>query len=257
MPGYREVAPPPELAASVECFWIGRQDGAVAHSRVLPDGCADILFTRDGRQSRLDVVGPMTRFADYTLAAGRMLVGVRFRPGAWRGHFGVPGDRITDRVLPLEDLWGRRANRLLERLADAQSAEECVRLLSPPPAAPHPLQRAFAWMERSHGSIPVDDLARQCGLSPRQFRRTVLEQAGLGPKFLARVLRFRHAVSRAPAAGRDFARLALDCGYYDQAHLIRDFRQFAGQTPAVYADGRFFQSVMARSPVASNHEQRR
>ena len=97
----------------------------------------------------------------------------------------------------------------------------------------------------------MDEVARQCGISPRQSRRTFLEQTGLGPKFLARVLRFRHAVAQASRAGGDFAGLALDCGYYDQAHLIRDFREFAGRTPAAYAAGRFLQSEGRVSAVAS------
>ena len=217
----------------------------------MPDGCADILLTRHGGKLRLEAVGPMTRYADFTQPPGQVLVAVRFRPGAWKPLFDIPADRLTDRIVPLEDLWGKRAGPLLERLSDARTVEQCVRILSPQPAGSLPVQGAIDWMERRHGCVSMDHLARLCGMSPRQLRRTFIEQTGIGPKFLARVLRFRHAAARAPLANGDFAGLAVECGYYDQAHLIRDFREFAGETPAAYAAGRFFQSESVLSAVAS------
>jgi methylphosphotriester-DNA--protein-cysteine methyltransferase len=93
-----------------------------------------------------------------------------------------------------------------------------------------PVEHAVALLERTGGCAAVDDLAREAGLSARQFRRVCLERTGFTPKFLARVLRFRRAAARL-ASGRAAADLALDCGYYDQAHLIHDFREFSGRTP--------------------------
>jgi AraC-like DNA-binding protein len=165
--------------------------------------------------------------------------------------FGIPGDRLTDRIVPLEDLWGKRALHLLDRLAAARTFQECAAILTPPRVEPLPVERVIAWIDQRHGCVTMDQVARECGISPRQLRRTFLEQTGLSPKFLARVLRFRHAVAQAPRAGGDFAGLALDCGYYDQAHLIRDFREFAGRTPTAYAAGRFLQSEDRLPAVAS------
>ena len=118
-----------------------------------------------------------------------------------------------------------------------------VELALPGPTEPSPIERALAWMERRHGVLSIDGLAAHAGLSPRQMRRVCLERAGLTPKFLARVLRFRHALgrlaaSRPHASGAvpgTLAGLALDCGYYDQAHFIHEFREFSGRTPAAHA----------------------
>ena len=104
-------------------------------------------------------------------------------------------------------------------------------LLCPPPAVPGPAQKAISWIEARHGCISIDELAHAAGLSPRQFRRVCLELTGLTPKFLARVLRFRRALAATHTGRPDCAALAADCGYYDQPHLIRDFRQFAGRSP--------------------------
>jgi len=229
---YREIAPPPQLADRVECFWTSEAGASQLH-RVLPDGCADILLTRAGGRIALEAVGPMTRYRDHSAVSGQFHFGIRFRPGMWHDVLGVPADRIVDTVLPLEDLWGSRARRLADPLADAPSDERCIRIVEatlPPMSSASPLERSVAFLERARGCASIDDLAREAGMSARQFRRVCLEKTGLSPKLLARVLRFRHAVSRiTPRA--DAAMVALDCGYYDQAHLIRDFREFAGQSP--------------------------
>lgn len=239
---YREIAPSPRLARTVECFWAIEQLGNEEPHRVLPDGCADILFTRVGDRAAIEAVGPMTRFQDFPQPGGRLLVGVRFHPGMWTAQLGVPGDRITDEVVPLEDLWGGRARELRDRLGEARSVEEWVGVLEQTlPAAEEagPFERGLAWMRKRHGCVSIDEVADQCGLSARQFRRICLAQTGLTPKFLARVLRFRHALEQVHAHPCAFAHLALDCGYYDQAHFINEFRELSGRTPG---DDRFFQS---------------
>lgn len=231
MPEYREIAAPPDRAQMVECIWTMRTGAGEPPYRVTPDGCADILFTRCGSEIRLEAVGPMTVYRDFALPAGASLLGIRLRPGMWSRHFGIPGDRLTDVILPLEDLWGSRARELAERLAGLGSLEQAPPLLCPGPSEFSPAQRAISWLQARHGCVPVDKLAFAAGLSPRQFRRVCLELTGLTPKFLARVLRFRRALAATHAGRVDCASIAADCGYYDQPHLIRDFREFAGRTP--------------------------
>ena len=239
MTEYREMPPSPRFADSIECFWTSRETRRANPHRVMPDGCADILLTREGPGGALDVIGPMTRYRDYTLSEGVMLVGVRFRPGMWRATLPVPGDRITDGILRLEEFWGGRARELLDRLAEASSAGKCAALFEKflhPATAQTPVQRAVAWIEQHRGRVSVDETARQAGLSPRQFRRLCLEQTGLTPKFLARVLRFRHAVARLGSRRESLVDVALACGYYDQAHCVHDVREFSGRTPGTLAD---------------------
>jgi transcriptional regulator GlxA family with amidase domain len=119
-------------------------------------------------------------------------------------------------------------------LSDARSIEEWTARFeaaiteSPEPG---PLQQALVWMQQQNGCVSMDDLAGRAGLSPRQLRRVCLEQTGLTPKFLARVTRFRHALAEAHRYPGAFAGFAVDCGYYDQAHLINEFRELYGRTP--------------------------
>jgi AraC-like DNA-binding protein len=200
---------------------------------VRPDACVDIVYSSaDG----LHAVGTMTVEQSYDMPAGTVMTGVRFLPGMAGEFLAVPPVRLTDRVVPLEDLLGRQASELQARLAAARSAADRARVLGSflriPPAPPDPVRRAIEALVEARGIADLDWVAAQSNLSPRQFRRRCLEESGLTPKHLCRVLRFRHALSMARAPGRpDWALIAADAGYFDQAHLIRDFREFTGRTP--------------------------
>ena len=239
---YREYLPCPRLASYVECYWSrGQEQGA---SRVLPDGCADILFTSHKEEpTSLTVVGLMTTPLRVENQAGRSYFGVRFRPGM-ASAFLPEAAALNDRVEPLESLWGKAARELFAKLAESASpfqmislVEEALRPLEPPDAA-----RRVLW-RLPNTEVPIEQLVCDAGLSARHFRRECLERTGVSPKYLRRILRFRAAVERiralaAHSSQPSWAQLAAACEYYDQAHFIRDFREFAGCTP-----GRFLQSL--------------
>jgi AraC-like DNA-binding protein len=226
---YREQAAPPSLAPWVECFWTLEAASPIPGYAVAPDGCLDIVFSQ---AQGLRVIGTMTAERRYNLPAARVC-GVRFRPGMAAPFLKAPADGLTDLELPLEDLWGAPARALAEQLANTPSGIETLSAALPRPAAPPDrVQHAIAGIVAAHGSADVDAAADDANLSPRQFRRRCLEATGLSPKHLCRVLRFRRAselAARAP--GLKWSLIALDAGYFDQAHLIRDFREFTGRSP--------------------------
>jgi hypothetical protein len=219
---YREYRPPQALAAFVERFWTVETGEEPVRYPVLPDGCLDIV---DNGERGIEAVGAMLAPKTVVAPARARLVGVRFRTGM-AGHFlRVRPGELTGRQPALEDLWGAAARSLHQRLLEAPSAAEKLRTLRA--ALPSPPENPAPWR------------ARLSGLSPRQFRRRCLEETGLAPKTLDRVLRFRRALRTlrtAPDLG--WAEIAAECGYYDQSHLIRDFREFAGATPAEWAAAR-------------------
>ena len=245
---YREFTPSPRLAADVECFWSLQAGEARPGYPVLPDGCVDIVFSRPGE---LRVVGTMTRPQRFDVPAGQFVCGVRFRPARSCGFLPVPGTVLADQSRPLSDLWGARADRLRRQLEDAPSAAHCIDAMDAQldPAPPGLVQQAAAWLVARHGNVRLDELARHAGLSSRQLRRRFLDQTGLTPKQFCRILRFRHTLGHLPRHRGDWAGLAAGCGYYDQAHLIRDFHEFAGAAPGDYV--RFFQSPAPDPALAS------
>jgi AraC-like DNA-binding protein len=164
------------------------------------------------------------------------------------GLLGVPVSELANAVVGLDDLLGRPAGELIARLADAPDWPARFTLLDRaladrldrgPAAAP---EVAWAWRQlyRTAGRISVADLAAGTGWSHRHLATRFRQQVGLSPKAYGRVLRFQRAMRRLGEA--PLADLAASCGYYDQAHLNRDFRDLAGTTPTeLAAEVNFFQ----------------
>ena len=211
----------------------------VAAHAVPPDGCVDIVYDR---RRDLSAVGAMSVQQRFEFPQGAYVAGVRFRPGMARSFLGLPPSELTDRSAPLEDLWRRRAGELHRRLDDAKSIRDAMRILlgslPAPRNAPSPVQQAIEAVAATHGAADLESAARSANLSPRHFRRRCLEECGLTPKRLCRVLRFRRACRLAGDSARpDWSAIAYEAQYFDQAHLIRDFREFTGLTPmAVFSN---------------------
>ena len=227
---YRERGAEGGLARWVECVWSLESAETVKDWPVRPDGCLDILYSPAG----LEVVGAMTVEKRYDLAAGARTVGLRFKPGMAAQFLGVAAEELTDRIVKLADVWGSAARGLQERMGEASSVEECCRLLAEAVpgerAREDGVRRAIGKIVAAGGDIDLDWVARQAGMSERQFRRRCLEESGMAPKQLCRVLRFRKAMALG-GQGLPWGLVAAEAGYFDQAHLIRDFREFTGGTP--------------------------
>lgn len=239
--GYREFAPGPALDASVECFWTGIADSGTrtVHHRVFPDGAMDLLFdfrATDGR--RASVIGAMTRALTYTTTGAVDLLGVRFRPGGLARFLRLEAAEITDGRASLAEFWDRLADELWERLAGSAPGERVrslrEKLAAREAARPDPfVGHCVARIEAARGSLRIAALESSTGLSARQLERKFARHVGLSPKTFARVVRFKAAVAAAEAAAQppDWAGLACDFGYADQAHLAREFKEFTGLAP--------------------------
>jgi AraC-like DNA-binding protein len=236
---YSEHPVPDHLTPYVECLWTLEADQPISEYPVLPDGCVDIVFSRGRSPHDAQVVGTMTRAQKFALPAGQFDCGVRFRPGMSYGFIRLPGTETADHSLPLTEVWGTVGRDLNVRLGDARSATECIALIANAlRLVPEfgVVQRVANAIVARCGQMRVDELAFDAGMSARQLRRLFLEQIGLTPKHLSRVIRFRESVSRLGNTRRgDWTQVALDCGYYDQAHFINEFRELSGYRPAEFA----------------------
>jgi AraC-like DNA-binding protein len=228
---YREMPPPTELAATVTCLWTRSSGGADPVTRVVPDGCVDIMWmTTTGGASRLVVAGPDTRAHLSSSAAGDAIAGVRLAPGAGAAVLGVPMHALRDDRPELAALWGARVGALAETVAGANRPEVALAaaLTGAASPAPDPAMRHVARvLSAGCGPTPVKGLAAEMGMSERQLHRRCTAAFGYGAKTLHRVLRFQSALARA-RDGHDLARVAHECGYADQPHLARDVAALAG-----------------------------
>ena len=150
-------------------------------------------------------------------------------------------DGFTDRIVPLADALGDGALRLRERLLNTPSLEARFRCVErwlitrlKPRTIVHPAVRwAVDQIASSGGRMPIEALATQTGFTRKHLGNLFQQQVGLSPKSLARVHRFRGALQLLDGANGQvpWAALAEQCGYYDQSHLINEFRRFTGFSP--------------------------
>jgi AraC-like DNA-binding protein len=192
-------------------------------SRVVPDGCTDIIFSRGSDE--LFVAGPDTG-AKVGEQRSDTLFAVRFKPGVGPSAFGVPAHVLLDRRVPLSELWPD-ADRLHDALRTAP--DPCAVLADAARARlretpPDPALDAVVAAVRDHR---VPEVADRLGIGARQLHRRSLAAFGYSPKTLARVLRFDRAVGLA-WDGVPFAEIAHRTGYADQAHLSREVKDLAG-----------------------------
>jgi AraC-like DNA-binding protein len=241
----RAVAPPPGQALDVE--W-------------LPDGRTTLLFRalEGGREGDVWVAGPRTRAVFKSKTGVARTVTLRFKPGWSVPLLGVAASELTDRFVPLEDMWGRAGRELGSELLAARSRADVMDRVARALAlrAGHLFETASGQLARravrllEGGEVRVESVADRLGVTTRHLRRAFTENVGVGPKEFARTVRLQRAL-RMAATSRDWARIAADAGYYDQAHLIADFRQLVGLTPGAFfkrAGGQMLQPVPEVGP---------
>jgi AraC-like DNA-binding protein len=197
--------------------------------------CFGVPYRLDGERFETFVAGMTDRpvATEFTGAAGG--VQIDLTPLGARRILGLPMDELTRQVVAVETLLGRE---LVERLHEAPGwparfALLDAALLRRVAAGPEPAPEVawtYARLARADGRLAVGPLAAEVGWSRRHLAARWRRDVGLGPKAVARVLRFQRAV-RLLREGRDLADVAYDCGYADQPHLNREFRALGGGTP--------------------------
>jgi AraC-like DNA-binding protein len=240
-----QLLPSPALADHVEIYWaMETVNQGPGRERVLPSGTTELVFDLDGPSLVPVVCGPHDAAFEMRRARRDSFVGVHFKPGGAASLLGVPASELANLRIGLDALWGRAARELGARLVEAPTASVRLQLLERALLArlerrvdAHP-GVAYALDELAHVPAPrsIGEIAARAGLSARRFIALFDAQVGLTPKLFARVRRFQKLLHLAhPRPAPAWAQLALDCGYFDQAHLSRDFGEFAGLAPGAYA----------------------
>ena len=241
---YQEYAPCPRLAPYLSCLWtchVHASATGMSH-RVLPDNGIDILWQDSDPQG--GVAGMMSSVIHVPFSGPVRTIAVRFKPGAAAYFFDLPLHELIDLHPSLADLWGSApAGQFADALwdkplsdIDALSTVEGLLLerLQAGAARPGLVEHAVAALQTSRGNLRVESLADTLGVSRQHLASQFRSRVGLPAKLFARVCRFQHATARLkhiPPEHVDMAALALDLGYYDQPHMIHEFRALSGSTP--------------------------
>ena len=247
-----EVEPPPALRSSISCFWYTRREFAAlpASFEVVPDGYAELIFYFGGPGSLAVaagapplpspfMVGLLNQPVQFHTQRPLEIVGVRCLPWMVFALLGLPTQGEGVRVV--EHPIARLQASLAERVAAGQLDEAFDQLAayflaSCPPPGTGLLHKAGAALRAAHGTLPVSQVAAAAHATVRTLERQFKQAAGHTVKDVSSLMRFeqvRNRLWRQPAAS--LAGLAQELGYTDQAHLSREFRRYAGTTPAAFA----------------------
>lgn len=224
-------------------------------TRVLAEGLECSFFLSDADGSPFSDLNPGMTFRGY--ASGPMtcttrikppcqtrVFGICFRPGGAYPFFSVPAGELMNVLMGIEDVWQSSHLDLIKLIQDPSHTlrhrmvilnRHFLQRLEDHPEQDNRIRVLVNLMERYKGDVKIDSLAQLAGLGRRQLERLFRERVGLSPKQLCRSLRFKHFLrfaSLSPSCS--WAETALDFGYCDQSHMIRDFRHYTGESPAAF-----------------------
>jgi AraC-like DNA-binding protein len=260
--GLLRITPAPPLAAVIEAIWDWDMPaGAFRYERILPGPGAGLIInlledetrvyqddeTRHCLRASGSVIGgPFRQSWIIDTAEQVRVMGVNFRPGGVHALIGLSAEELGRCDVNLEDLFGIDASRLRQRLLETTEPaqrvallEQWLRSLCDEPTWDATILHAVAALSRVPEVPCIGQLQRASGYSVHRFGLLFRRHVGMTAKQYARLMRFRAVVDMAhPARELDWARIAVDGGYCDQAHMSHEFRRFAGITPSEFAAAR-------------------
>lgn len=233
--------PSADLSALVERYWVIHWTlDAPFEQETLPYPSVNMVFGTH----RPGVHGVSTKRFVAKLEGSGWVVGVKFKPGCFRPWVRASMASLTDRALPVNEVFADAGEQLVHDVGVEHDTTKRVSLIEDFLRVRRPIDTAEAEqvaniveMARSGANIlRVADLASRAGMSPRSIERLFKEYVGVSPKWVVQRFRVQEAAERIASGSRvDWAALAQDIGYFDQSHLIRDFKAHVGKTPGEYA----------------------
>ena len=231
--------PAPPLSDHVAILWLYEMPAPEhAQERLLPSGSMELVI--DLRQPATYFVGAHSQPSFLETSQTLAVIGAHFRPGGAYALMNMPANELHNSETSLDDIWTRaEVSELRDRLLSASDRLDVFEraLLARLRRPRHPMV-AFA-IDQFRRAKPVGAVGDQLGVSQRTFINTFAREVGITPKLYCRVRRFQRLLRS--VHGRDdvdWAEAALACGYFDQPHLNRDFREFAGMSPSMYLEAR-------------------
>ena len=254
---YQVYTPTPELQQFVKCFWT-LEDGPVAdpvHQRVLPDGCMEMIFHygdlykqyfEDGSfivQPRSFVFGQITKYIEIAPTGVSGIVSARFLPDGVLPFITRPIVELENKAVSLSELFGKSGSDLEERVIAASENHERIKIiesfllsrLSDPATIDNITKHCVNVIMESRGQVGVVELAGKLKINRRNMERKFSSVIGMSPKQLSRVVRLQATLKMLEQKQfSNLTSLAYENGYYDQAHFIKDFKEFTGMSPKLF-----------------------
>lgn len=254
---YNVYDPREELARQIRYHWSldAGADDPKERERIFPDGCIELIFNYgelfrkhepDGSsflQPRGMIYGQIKSFIEVEPTGAVGLFSTRFNPAGLKPFIDFDVDYFTGRALTVAELWGDDGIALEQAMiacADNEARKATVEafLLKRPESVAfdnRDVEYCVDALLQSEGTVSIDKLADELEIGQRQLERKFVAAVGLSPKFLARIFRFQNTLQLIEKKEFvSFTNVAYDGGFYDQAHFIRDFKEFTGLNPKQY-----------------------
>lgn len=209
------------------------------------------------KQASSIVVGPQTKRLIITMGYHHLVIKVGFQPGGLYRLLGIPmQELLRTEAFDATELFGKEINDVNEQLSEAASFAGIIQIMESyllnkikNVKLQLPIDFVLPLLIREGGLINIDQLATMACLSGRQFERVFKDRIGLSPKFFSRLVRFGNAwVLKESSPTLTWTKIAHRCGYYDQMHLIRDFKEFTGTNPSD------IEAAFLKNPISLNNK---
>lgn len=255
METFEIIQPSVTLSSYIKYYWILEADYESGNfQRVIPSGNPQLHFyrgasvlLRDGSiHDNAILCGQATTYTDLTLTGRIKIITVVFHPHGAKAFFNMPVSELTNRITAVDNCDDKALKELEKRITDTENDAMCIQLIEQ-----FFIRRMISLKEynynrmcaiihkinRHKGEVHISELAESVYLSYKQFQRIFTEHTGTTPKDFLRIIRFQKALFTLQYNPQiTFPQLACECGYYDQSHLIHEFKTFTGYTPARYME---------------------
>lgn len=254
---YQVYTPVQDLQPFVKCFWTLEDEGnsISVRQRVVPDGCMEMIFHygdcyrqyfEDGTsviQAKSFVFGQITSFIEIAPTGVTGIVAARFNPYGLIPFLAIPVAELENKAVSIEKLFGERGKLLEKEVMGASGNQQRIKLIETfllsLLADPHVInaitKSCVEVILQSRGQLKVLELANKTNISRRQMERKFISVIGMSPKQLSRVIRLQAAFRMLEQNKfTNLTSLAYENGYYDQAHFIKDFKEFTGMNPKLF-----------------------
>ncbi len=251
---YRTYAPCAALQPFIKCYWLllAPAETEPQKQRIIPDGCMEMIFhygdlyrqyLGDGKaiiQPRSFVFGQITQALDIEPTGLSAIFAVRFQPDGFTAFATMPVAQMENRAVPLHELFGEEGVSLENAIMQAASVEDRISIvetfliqkLITPESVREWIKSSVEMIMRLNGQMSVEELSDSLQVHRRQMERKFMSVIGLSPKQLAKIIRLQSALRILSAQSNEsLTDIAYEGNYYDQAHFIKDFKEFTGVSP--------------------------
>jgi AraC-like DNA-binding protein len=234
---YKEIKPDGAFAKYINAFWYSENlTSAEYFQKILPDGCSDIIIPMSGEKTDPVFVGYMTKITNAGIKPGEKMFGLRFNPGHSYAVIGDSMSQFTDRATELAAVkkidFSNLQNDFRENgKINFTMLNLILNKIIKPPAKESRIFHALTLIRKDPSFIKIEELADSLSISRRFLEKEFKKYIGLTPKKYMQIERINRAVKM---PGRKLPDMALEHGYYDQAHFIKEFKEFTGETPSKF-----------------------